>query len=179
MSVQKIPQQKIVNEKLNDAQMRQNLSTAMHTLQRNRQNTIKDRFIDWQGLRFKAKEAKNNSLMSLKERVLEFEENASKNGMKVHWANSKEEACEIIYELMIEKNIKKILKGKSMASEEIELNHYLEQRGISAIETDLGELILQLNGETPVHIVAPAIHKNRYEVGEIFKEKLNAPLDKK
>ena len=177
MSKQKVPHEQIVNEKLNDTQMRQNLSNAMHTLQKNRLNVIKDRFVDWQGLRFKAKNAKNNALMSLKERLLEFEANATKNGINVHWANSSDEACEIIYELMIQKNIKKILKGKSMASEEIELNHYLEKKGIQAIETDLGELILQLNGETPVHIVVPAIHKNRYEIGEIFKEKLNVPLE--
>ncbi len=177
MSMQKVPHEQIVNEKLNDTQMRQNLSNAMHTLQKNRLNVIKDRFVDWQGLRFKAKNAKNNALMSLKERLLEFEANATKNGINVHWANSSDEACEIIYELMIQKNIKKILKGKSMASEEIELNHYLEKKGIQAIETDLGELILQLNGETPVHIVVPAIHKNRYEIGEIFKEKLNVPLE--
>ncbi|KAA6230367.1 iron-sulfur cluster-binding protein [Campylobacter sp. LR264d] len=173
----KLPHEQIVGVKLNDNQMRENLMKAMHTLQRNRLNIIKDKFNDWQGLRNKAKTAKNNALMSLKDRLLEFEENASKNGIKVHWASSDEEACEIIYELMIEKNINKILKGKSMASEEIGLNHFLEKKGISAIETDLGELILQLNGETPVHIVVPAIHRNRYEVGEIFKEKLNAPLE--
>lgn len=177
MSIDKIPHEEIVNAKLNDAQMRQNLSNAMHTLQRNRLNVIKDRFDDWQGLRAKAKKAKNNALMSLKDRLLEFEKNATKNGMKVHWANSSDEACEIIYELMKEKNINKILKGKSMASEEVGLNHYLEKKGIKAIETDLGELILQLNDETPVHIVVPAIHRNRYEIGQIFKDKLNAPLE--
>ena len=64
-----------------------------------------------------------------------------------------------------------------MASEEIGLNHFLEKKGITAIETDLGELILQLNHETPVHIVVPAIHRNRYEIGKIFKEKLDSPLE--
>ena len=92
MSIDKIPHEEIVNTKLNDAQMRQNLSNAMHTLQRNRLNVIKDRFEDWQGLRAKAKKAKNNALMSLKDRLLEFEKNATKNGMKVHWANSSDEA---------------------------------------------------------------------------------------
>jgi len=174
---QKIPHEQIVTAKLNDTQMRENLSNAMHTLQRNRLKVIADKFEDWQGLRTKAKNAKNNALMSLKDRLLEFEENASKNGMKVHWANSDEDACEIIYELMLEKNISKILKGKSMASEEIGLNHFLEKKGLKAIETDLGEVIIQLNNEAPVHIVAPAIHKNRYEVGEIFKEHLGAPLE--
>ena len=173
----KIPHEEIVHTKLNDTQMRENLNVAMHTLQRNRLKIIDEKFNDWQGLRKKAQQAKNNALMSLEERLLEFEKNATKNGIQVHWASSSDDACEIIYTLMQEKNIKKILKGKSMASEEIGLNHYLEAKGISAIETDLGELILQLNGETPVHIVVPAIHRNRYEVGKIFQEKLDAPLE--
>ena len=173
----KIPHEQIVNIKLNDTQMRDNLNVAMHTLQRNRLKVIEYKFQDWQGLRSKAEQAKNNALMSLEERLLEFEANATKNGIQVHWASSSEDACEIIYTLMQEKNITKILKGKSMASEEIGLNHFLEKKGITAIETDLGELILQLNHETPVHIVVPAIHRNRYEIGKIFKEKLDSPLE--
>lgn len=169
--------EEIVNIKLNDNQMRANLRSAMHTLQRNRLKVIEDKFQDWQGLRSKAKQAKNNALSSLHNRLLEFEKNATKNGMQVHWASSDEDACEIIYELMKEKNISKILKGKSMASEEIGLNHYLEKKGLKAVETDLGELILQLNEETPVHIVVPAIHKNRYEIGKIFQEKLGSSLE--
>ncbi|EOH8484600.1 LUD domain-containing protein, partial [Campylobacter jejuni] len=146
---QKIPHEQIVQIKLNDKQMQENLMTAMHTLQKNRLNVIDARFKDWQGLRAKAKQAKNNALMSLEERLLEFEKNATKNGIKVHWASSDEDACEIVYEIMKEKNITKLLKGKSMASEEIGLNHYLEKKGLKAIETDLGELILQLNEEPP------------------------------
>ncbi|MDL0110323.1 LutB/LldF family L-lactate oxidation iron-sulfur protein [Campylobacter felis] len=169
--------EEIVNIKLNDTQMRENLSNAMHTLQKNRLKVIDDKFKDWQGLRAKAKQAKNNALMSLEERLLEFEKNATKNGIKVHWASSDEDACEIIYEIMKENNISKILKGKSMASEEIGLNHYLEKKGLKAIETDLGEVIIQLDGEVPVHIVVPAIHKNRYEIGKTFQEKLGAELE--
>ncbi|WP_276883804.1 LutB/LldF family L-lactate oxidation iron-sulfur protein [Campylobacter cuniculorum] len=177
MSSEKIAHEEIVRIKLNDTQMRENLMTAMHTLQKNRLKVIENKFEDWEGLRTKAKKAKDNALMSLKDRLLEFEKNAQKNGMKVHWASSDEDACELIYELMQQKKITKILKGKSMASEEIGLNHYLEKKGIKAIETDLGELILQLNGESPVHIVVPAIHRNRNEVGQIFKEKLGAKLE--
>ncbi|MBS4240853.1 LutB/LldF family L-lactate oxidation iron-sulfur protein [Campylobacter vulpis] len=169
--------EEIVNIKLNDTQMRENLSNAMHTLQKNRFKVIEDKFQDWQGLRNKAKQAKNNALMSLEERLVEFEKNATKNGIKVHWASSDEDACELIYEIMKENNISKILKGKSMASEEIGLNHYLEKKGLKAIETDLGEVIIQLDGEVPVHIVVPAIHKNRYEIGKTFQEKLGAELE--
>ncbi|MCW1344177.1 LUD domain-containing protein, partial [Campylobacter jejuni] len=107
------------------------LMTAMHTLQKNRLNVIDARFKDWHGLRAKAKQAKNNALMSLEERLLEFEK-MLKNGIKVHWASSDEDACEIVYEIMKEKNITKLLKGKSMASEEIGLNHYLEKKGLKA-----------------------------------------------
>ena len=114
---EKIPHEQIVQTKLNDTQMRDNLSVAMHTLQRNRLKVIEDKFQDWQGLRAKAKQAKNNALMNLQERLLEFEQNAQKNGIQVHWASSSEDACEIIYALMQEKKIRKILKGKSMASE--------------------------------------------------------------
>lgn len=173
----KIPHQVIVQEKLKDEQMRTNLTNAMHTLQANRLKVIDDKFVDWQGLRAKAKQAKDNALMSLDERLLEFEKNAIKNGMQVHWASSDTDACEIIYQIMKEKKVKKILKGKSMASEEIGLNHYLEKKGLKAIETDLGELILQLDSEAPVHIVVPAIHRNRYEIGKTFEKKLNAKLE--
>ena len=99
----KIPHEQIVNIKLNDTQMRDNLNVAMHTLQRNRLKVIEDKFQDWQGLRSKAEQAKNNALMSLEERLLEFEANATKNGIQVHWASSSEDACEIIYTLMQEK----------------------------------------------------------------------------
>ena len=177
MSSTKVAHEKIVHLKLADTQMRENVSAAMHTLQNNRGKVIESKFKDWEGLREKAKRAKDKALMSLDERLIEFEKNATANGMQVHWADSDIDACEIIYQLMVEKNVGKILKGKSMASEEIGLNHYLENKGIEAIETDLGELIIQLNHEPPVHIVVPAIHKNRYEIGEIFKDKLGSPLE--
>lgn len=162
----------IVKDKTNNSQLRANLANATKVLQANRKKTISTKITDWQGLRDKAKNVKNNALINLKEIILEFEQNATKNGMKVHYANTKEDACKIILSIMQEKNIKKVLKGKSMASEEIELNAYLQKQGITAIETDLGELIIQLLDEKPVHIVGPAMHKNRYEIGEIFEQKL-------
>lgn len=167
----------LVNQKLNDKQMRENLSRAMHTLQTNRKKLVDSKFSDWQGLRSSAKIAKNNALSKLDDLLLKFETNALKNGFKVLWADSSEDACELVLEIMKEKNIGKILKGKSMASEEIGINHYLKEKGLRAIETDLGEVIIQLIDESPVHIVVPAIHKNRYEIGEIFHEHLNAPLE--
>ena len=178
MDLASIPHKTIVSQKLNDGQMRENLTKAMHTLQGNRLNVIENKFEDWQGLRDRARQVKNNALMSLQERIEEFEKNATKNGIQVHFASTDKDACEIIYQIMKDNNVDKVLKGKSMASEEIGLNHYLKEKGLKAEESDLGELILQLNDdEPPVHIVAPAIHRNRYEVGQIFHDKLNAPLE--
>ncbi|SPT70406.1 LutB/LldF family L-lactate oxidation iron-sulfur protein [Anaerobiospirillum thomasii] len=177
MSESTLSHSEIVHIKVNDAQMRENLKTAMHTLQTNRLNLIENKYHDWQGLRDKARGIKNRALSSLHDRVVEFEKNATRNGIKVHFASSDTDACQIIYQIMMENNVDRILKGKSMASEEIGLNHFLEKKGLVATESDLGELILQLNNEPPVHIVVPAIHRNRYEVGQIFHDKLNAPLE--
>ena len=167
-----------IDKGLENKQLRANLKSAMDTLRGNRERLIDARFIDWQGLREKGKELKQKNLRKLDEVLETFEKNATRNGMKVHWARNSDEANEIIYSIMKEKGATKILKGKSMASEEIHFNHYLESKGLQAIETDLGEVILQLLGEPPVHIVAPAIHKNRYEIGELFHQKIpNAPLE--
>lgn len=151
--------EKIVNLSLNDKQLRDNLANAMHLLQSNRAKVIDSKFQNWQDQRDSAKHAKNNSLYRLDERLLKFEENATKNGWKVHWANTGEDVCEIVYKLMKEKNVDKVIKQKTMASEEVGLNHYLEHKGLKALETDLGEVIIQLVDEKPVHIVVPAIHK--------------------
>lgn len=177
LDLRKISHKDIVAQKLADQQMRENLSSAMHTLQNNRAGIIGSKFNDWEGLREKAKAVKNRSLRHLKERVEVFEKNARANGIQVHFASTDKDACEVIYQIIKQKQATKILKGKSMASEEIGLNHYLKERNVIAEEADLGELIIQLNNEPPVHIVTPAIHKNRHEVGEIFHDKLGAPLE--
>ncbi|TLD80232.1 iron-sulfur cluster-binding protein [Helicobacter sp. MIT 05-5293] len=167
----------IVHIKLGDKQLRKNLQSVMDTLKNNRKNLIKSRYTDWEGLRELGKEVKQKCLSQLDVLLERFEQNATKNGIKIHWASNGKEANEIIYNLMQEKQITKILKGKSMASEETHLNAFLKQKGLNPIETDLGELIIQLIDEPPVHIVAPAIHKNRYQIGEIFHEKLGAALE--
>ena len=169
--------EKLVNQKLADKQLRENLDKAMHTLQGNRNRLSTTKFKNFDELRNRAKTVKNNALATLDERLLEFEANATKNGMKVHWAVDGGEANEIIYQIIKSHNGDKVLKQKTMASEEIHLNHYLEDRGVKAMETDLGELIIQLIQDPPVHIVVPAIHKNRNEVGRIFQERLGAPLE--
>lgn len=167
----------IVHNKLNDEQLRKNLKSVMTTLKTNRKNTIKARYENWEELRELGRKVKQNALANLPQLLEQFSQNAIKNGFKIHFANDAKEANEIILNLMQKNSANIVLKGKSMASEEIELNKFLAQKGISAIETDLGELIIQLIDEPPVHIVAPAIHKNRYEIGEIFRDKLNAKLE--
>ena len=167
----------VIHQKLNDSQLRKNLQSVMQTLKKNRKNTIAARYNDWETLRELGRRIKQNTLANLPTLLEKFEQNAIKNGFKVHWASNAKDANDIVLSLMQKQSQNIILKGKSMASEEIHLNAYLKENGINAVETDLGELIIQLIDEPPVHIVAPAIHKNRYEIGEIFEKKLNAPLE--
>ncbi len=157
---------------LGDSQLRQNLKSCMDTLKVNRKKLIANRYYDWEGLRELGKEIKQRALSNLPNLLETFEKNAQRQGIKIHWAKDSNEANNIIYNLAKEKNVDTILKGKSMASEEIHLNAFLKEKGVKAVETDLGELIIQLIDETPVHIVVPAIHKNRNQIGKIFEEKL-------
>ncbi|BCZ17949.1 Iron-sulfur cluster binding protein [Helicobacter sp. NHP19-003] len=169
--------EQVIGEKLNDAQLRTNLRSAMDTLIHKRKDLLEDRYPEWEQLRTMGQNAKLKVLSQLDSYVQKFEENATKNGFVVHYANTAKDANEIIYNLAKERGVERILKGKSMASEEIGLNQYMKEKGIVAKETDLGELIIQLIDEHPVHIVVPAIHKNRHQVGKIFQEKLGAPLE--
>lgn len=166
---------KLVHDNLENKQMRCNLSAAMHQLQQNRAALIAKKYVDWQGIRNHAKAVKNNALMDLPALVKMFEKNATQNGIKVHYASSAEDACAIVLAIAKEHQISSILKGKSMVSEEIGLNAYLQAHGVKAEESDLGELILQLSHDKPMHIVTPAVHRNRYEVGKIFASTLNVP----
>lgn len=98
------------------------------------------------------------------------------NGIIPHYVENEQEACEAIETIVRKKGTDRLLKSKTMLSEEIGLNHFLEDRGIRPVETDLGEYIVQLRGETPSHITMPAMHMNRREVGELFAEHLDVPF---
>ncbi|MBQ2722485.1 MAG: lactate utilization protein, partial [Opitutales bacterium] len=100
-----------------------------------------------------------------------------KNGIKVLFASDAEEAQELILKIIKEKNAKNVVKVKSMTTEEIELNHFLEKNGIEAVETDLGELIIQIDNERPSHIVKPAIHRRRDDIARSFEKHKIAPYD--
>lgn len=127
---------------------------------------------EWETLRELASQIKHNVLANLDEYLEEFEKNAIVNGAYVHWAADAEEHNRIIHSILQKHNIRKFVKSKSMLTEECHLNPYLEQHGIEVIDTDLGERIVQLLEEPPSHIVMPAIHLKKEEIGELFYEKL-------
>ncbi len=125
-------------------------------------------------LRQRARELKREVMNHLDEYLARFADNVERQGGKVHWARTGEEACAIVKEIVRNAGAGEVVKSKSMVGEEIELNHALQASGIDAIETDLGELIVQLSGERPAHIVAPAMHKTRHDVSDLFVEKLHS-----
>ena len=133
---------------------------------------------DWEGARDRARAIKDETLLHLDRYLAQFTANAERAGARTHWARDAAEACEIIGRIADQRGARTIVKSKSMATEEIDLNTALARRGIEPIETDLGEYIIQLAGETPSHIVAPAIHKTRGQIAALFAEKLGiAPSD--
>ncbi|MBG0781404.1 MAG: lactate utilization protein [Bacteroidales bacterium] len=119
----------------------------------------------------RAANIKHKTLAQLDKYLVEFETNFTQNGGKVLWARHAEEACAQIVKLLKEENIKKVVKSKSMTTEEIKLNDQLEMNGIQSLETDLGEFIVQLAGEKPYHIVTPAMHKSRQDVADLYHQK--------
>lgn len=130
---------------------------------------------DWEELRETASQIKNNVLGNLKSYLLEFEKNAQQNGITVHWAADAEEHNKIVCEIIAKAGIDKVVKSKSMLTEECHLNEYLAKKGVEVIDTDLGERIVQLAGEPPSHIVLPCIHWKKEEIGQLFSEHLGTP----
>ncbi|MCR5198393.1 MAG: lactate utilization protein [Prevotella sp.] len=127
---------------------------------------------EWEQMREKASAIKRHTITHLDEYLEQFAANAEKNGVIVHWAKDAQEFNETVFAILQEHGVKKMVKSKSMLTEECEMNPYLEERGIEVVETDLGERIIQLKGQKPSHIVMPAIHLSHDDVGELFEEKL-------
>ena len=115
---------------------------------------------------------KDETLTRLPELLEELEANLKRRGIRVHWALDAAEANAIILDLCQRHGVQSVIKGKSMVSEEIELNAFLGRHGIEALETDLGEFLVQLDGSTPSHIIAPAIHMNRHQVRRLLAREL-------
>jgi L-lactate dehydrogenase complex protein LldF len=127
---------------------------------------------EWEDLRETASGVKNNVLSHLSEYLLQFEENAKKNGIIIHWAEDAEEHNQIVLSVLRKHGVEQMIKSKSMLTEECHLNDFLKDNNIEVIDTDLGERIVQLAGEVPSHIVLPCIHKKKEEIGDIFHEHL-------
>lgn len=127
---------------------------------------------EWEQLRELAATIKRHTLAKLPQYLEEFERNATRMGAVVHWARDAEEHNRIVLQILEEQGAKKIVKSKSMLTEECHLNPYLERHGIQVVDTDLGEWIVQLRNEPPSHIVMPAIHIKKQEISELFHEKL-------
>jgi len=139
---------------------------------REKRDTAAHKIKGWETLRDYASGIKANVLSNLDEYLIEFEKNAQKNGITVHWAANAEEHNKIVYKIMTQNKATKLVKSKSMLTEECHLNPYLEARGIEVIDTDLGERIVQLDNEPPSHIVLPAIHKTKEEIDTLFQKHL-------
>lgn len=137
----------------------------------------KQQFADLTTARERAKNIKWRALEHLDKHLEEFESNFTRRGGKVIWAENTQQVLEEILAICEAKNCKSIVKSKSMATEEVHLNHFLAQHNIECVETDLGEYIQQLDGEPPYHIVTPAMHKSKEDVAKLFAEKLGTPPD--
>ncbi|MBK8477155.1 MAG: iron-sulfur cluster-binding protein [Opitutaceae bacterium] len=139
------------------------------TTHEKRTKMLFDQFADPNRLRQLAGEIKQHVVENLDTYLPQVEAKLKANGAQVHWAATAEEACAAVLKIMQDRGATKMVKAKTMVSEEIELAHYLEKRGIEALETDLGEFIVQIDKDHPSHLVRPIIHKNRREIAQSFE----------
>ena len=152
---------------LADSQLRANLGAATTTIRDKRLAAIAE-VEDWEQLRLAGSALKTSVLQRLPELLEQFEANVTARGGVVHWARDAEEANAIVTAIVRDAGADEVVKVKSMATQETGLNEHLAAQGISAVETDLAELIVQLGDDKPSHILVPAIHRNRAEIREIF-----------
>ena len=154
---------------LQDASLQRALAKARGGFVDHRQDAI-DALPEFDAIRDAARDIKNHVLANLDGYLELYEQQVIENGGQVHWARDAEEACQIIAGICKDVQAKTVTKGKSMVSEEMHLNPVLEEAGMMVVETDLGEYIVQLAGETPSHIIAPAVHKTREQITDLFHE---------
>ena len=147
---------------------------AVRSTKNNRE--ITDAIPYWQDWRQQAQAIKAYTVANLDKLLVEFERNITARGATVLWAETAAEANRHVLQIAREHNVKTVVKGKSMVSEEMELNHKFQAAGIRALETDLGEYLVQLAGQRPTHIVTPALHLSAEDVGRLFAEKLGEPF---
>jgi L-lactate dehydrogenase complex protein LldF len=159
-----------VRANLAKPEVRANFYRAMDGLMTRRLDQFPDK-VELERLRTQSMAIRANALSKLPELLETLEANLTRNGIQVHWAETPEQGNQIVLSILQQHNAKSIIKGKSMVSEEMGMNHFLEALGIECLESDLGEFIIQLDGETPSHIIMPAIHKNRVQIAKLFHEK--------
>ncbi|TWA72651.1 L-lactate dehydrogenase complex protein LldF [Azospirillum brasilense] len=156
---------------LQDQQLRGNFRRAMDGLMSKRAVQFADT-AEWNGVRTLGASVRLRALSKLPELLEKLEANCTRNGIQVHWASTTDEANAIVLSIMQRVNAKLVVKGKSMVSEEMHLNAFLEKRGIECLESDLGEYIVQLDEAMPSHIIMPAIHMNTKQIAHLFKQKI-------
>ena len=135
---------------------------------REKRDKAAHKIAEWEQLREAASQIKNNVLSNLHDYLVEFEQNAVRNGIHVHWASNAQEHNEIVHSIIKKHNVAHLVKSKSMLTEECGLNEYLHQQGVEVVDTDLGERIIQLANEPPSHIVMPCIHWKRKKLENCF-----------
>ncbi|HGO5823989.1 TPA: LutB/LldF family L-lactate oxidation iron-sulfur protein [Mannheimia haemolytica] len=158
-----LPFKQRVEQQVNNEIVRKALVKAQETIGANRQRMV-DELGNWEEWRDDAKAIRNHVLANLDAYLYQLSEKVTQNGGHVFFAETAEEATDYIKSVAKAKNAKKIVKSKSMVTEEIGMNHVLEAEGIKVVETDLGEYLLQIVGDKPSHIVVPAIHKDRHRI---------------
>ena len=163
---------------LKNDQLRRNVHHATNVI-RNKRALRVEEMPDWEQLRDAGSEIKQHTLAHLDHYLIEFERNCELAGGKVHWARDADEANKIAIELIRHYGGDgpgvEVIKVKTMTSDEVQMNHALEAAGIKPIETDLADMIVQLGNDEPSHIVVPALHKNRFEIRDIFRDKMDKP----
>jgi L-lactate dehydrogenase complex protein LldF len=161
------------NRVLADAHLREAYSSSTLRLYNHRREALLE-VPGWERLCERAHAVKREATEHLDYYLEQFAANAERRGVQVHWADTGEEACAIVLEIARRAGAREVVKAKSMLGEEIALNEALEAAGVRAVETDLGEFIIQLANERPAHIVAPAIHMTRGDVSRLFVSRLQA-----
>lgn len=156
---------------IHNDQLRQNVKKATFLTLDKRENLLQE-FPDWQEMRNRLASIKTGIVNNLEEHLRIFRENLQKNGIQVMDAADARQANQLVMKIIREHKGSLVVKSKSMVTEEIGLNHYLEENGLEVLETDLGEYILQLAHEEPSHLIGPAIHKSRQDIARLFHEKL-------
>ena len=156
---------------LNNPQLRGNFKRAMSGLMQKRFAVFPDDQ-EFHQLSEIGRSTRANGLQKLPELLQQLESNCSKNGIQVYWAETVDQANQLVLEIAQRHNAKSVVKGKSMVTEEMELNSFLEKHGIEALEADLGEYIIQSDHELPSHIIMPAIHKNKEQIAQLFNQKV-------